>query len=235
MHGVCAWVNPWDWLLWIIMGNPRVYDMPLRNKFHNRKYYFRMSFKKLFKKKATEPAYNIHHPDIATNIELAFECGGKKYYRCVKEFILPAGRYKFIDAFLYEVELRMNLKTLKAYIADLKKQLDGSKGQVDLSAAFRIIYAMETRTELGFEPQTVKRLASVVYFDATEDLRDYNAEYCNKKIKFWEDNNCYDFFLTRPISELCGLNGISQTSLQTYIAEATQILKDLTYVPGTSS
>lgn len=194
-----------------------------------------MNFKKMFKKNLKDAAFNIHHPDIAHNIEFAFECGGKKFYRAVKEFVLPAGRYKFIDAFLYEVELRMNLRTLKAYLTDIKKQLDGTQGQINIGKAFQIIYAMETRTELGFEPQTVKRLASVVYFDSSEDLREYNAEYCQKKIKFWEDNNCYDFFLTKPISELCNLKGISEESLQTYISSAEQIVKDLTYEPATSS
>src|SRR5690349_12219217 len=140
--------------------------------------------KKLFTKKQKKALYNIHHPDMAGNVEFAFECKGIKYYRATKDFILPTGRYKWVDATLSEVDIRMTLPTLRAYIGKLKKYLDGSNG-INLGEAWKIIYAMETRCELAFEPETVRRLASVTYFDETEDLRDYDQEYAQKKIKFW--------------------------------------------------
>lgn len=172
---------------------------------------------------------------MAGKTEFAFECGGVKYYRAVKDFILPVGRYKFIDARLSEAELRMDLKTLKAYIEQLKKFLDGSQGTINLAKAFQTIYAMETRSNLAFEPETIKRLAAVVYFDETEDLRDYDDEYGQKKIAHWEKHGNYSFFLTRPIGELLNLSDISEASLQRYIQQVSEILKDLTSVQETPS
>lgn len=194
-------------------------------------------FKSLFKKKQSikNPPYNIYHPDVAGNIEFAFECKGVKYYRAVKDYILPTGRYKWIDATLNEVDIRMTLPTLKAYISRLKKNLDGNTGNINLGEAWRVIYAMETRCEMAFTPDTVKRLSSVTYFDETEDLRDYDHEYGQKKIKFWDENGVYDFFLTRPIAELLNLSDISEISLRKYIQEADQILKDLILDPETPS
>lgn len=185
-------------------------------------------FSNLFKKKEVKPIFNVHHPDLSGKFEEAFTCNGIKYYRAIPEFVLPVGRYKWIDAALNEVDIRMTLPILKGFINELKKNLNVTNGQIRLDKAFNVISNMETRCELAFEPDTVKRLAAIVYFDETEDLRDYNQEYGQKKIKAWEDAGNYDFFLTRPIAELLNLNDISEASLKKYIQEASQILKDLT-------
>lgn len=87
---------------------------------------------------------------------------------------------------------------------------------------------METRVNLAFEPDTVRRLASVVYFDAAEDLSTFDMKYGEKKVEFWKKNNVTDFFLTRPISELLGLEGISITSLEEYLRTSTSIIEELT-------
>lgn len=204
-----------------------------------------MNFKNLFKRKPKEPPFNIYHPDLADKIEFAFECGPalnkRKFYRMkadadqTNEFRLPTGRYKWIDAFLAEVNLRMAMPVLRAYMEELKKHLNGGKGEVRLDKAFQIIYAIETRLNLGFDPHLVKDLSSIVYFDETEDLSDYDKTYCDKKIKYWERYDCYDFFLTRPIAELCNLNGSSVAALKTYILTAEQIIKDLTLEPESPS
>lgn len=184
--------------------------------------------KSLFKKKVKNPTFNVNHPDLAGKFEEAFTCKGIKYYRCIPDFVLPVGRYKWIDAALNEVDIRMTLPVLKAYILELKKYLNVTNGAIRLDKAFQVISNMETRCELAFEPETVKRLASIVYFDETEDLRDFNQEYGQKKVKIWESTGKYDFFLTRPIGELLNLNITSETYLEKYIQEASQILKDLT-------
>jgi len=195
----------------------------------------------IFKRKPKDPPFNIHHPDLRDKIEFAFECGPtlnkRKFYRMkadvneTNEFRLPTGRYKWIDAFLAEVNLRMSVPVLRSYLDELKKNLDGAKGQINLGKAFQVIYAIETRTNLGFDPQLIKTLSSIVYFDETEDLSDYDKAFCDKKIKYWERYDCYDFFLTRPIAELCNLNGSSVAALKTYIQTAEQIIKDLTFEP----
>lgn len=199
----------------------------------------------IFKKKRKDPPFNIHHPDLQDKIEFAFECGPtlnkRKFYRMkadvneTNEFRLPTGRYKWIDAFLAEVNLRMTSEMLQMYLNELEKHLDGGKGVINLSKAFQVIYAMRTRVNLGFDPNLIKTLASIVYFEETEDLSDYDKTYCDKKIKYWERYDCYDFFLTRPIAELCNLNGSSVHALKTYIQTAEQLIKDLTFEQGNQS
>lgn len=199
----------------------------------------------IFKSKPKEPPFNIHHPDLRDKIEFAFDCGPtlnkRKFYRMkadvneTNEFRLPTGRYKWIDAFLAEVNLRMTAPTLGVYMTELEKALNGGKGEVRLDKAFQIIFSIRSRLNLGFDPNLVKTLASIVYFEDSEDLSDYDKTFCDKKIKYWERYDCYDFFLTRPIAELCNLNGSSVTALKTYIQTAQQIIKDLTLDQGNQS
>jgi hypothetical protein len=198
-------------------------------------------FNNLFKSKKAKPLYNIHHPEVAHKITPAFKAGGIQYYMFgapegqTGEFNMPVGRYKFIDSALHEAELRMDLKTLTAYIDVLEKNLNPSNGQINIGKAFQVIWAMRTRTNLGFDPQLIKRLASIVYFDETEDLTDFNEQYGRQKVLLWDKHECLDFFLTRPIKELCSLKDISQESLKNYLREVEELLKDPILDPETLS
>lgn len=188
--------------------------------------------KKAVRKKPSppKPEFNLSHPDIKHKVEVAFKVKGRTYYRFIHERDIPAGRYKYIYAFIREVDLRMNLDTLKQFVTELKKVLNGgNKNSIDMGQMWKLILNLETRTSLAFEPAGVEKLASVIYFDDTEDLSTYNRKHCDDKIKYWKENNLIDFFLTKPIGELLGLKNTSITSLQTYIQEAQEIIKDLTF------
>ena len=195
-----------------------------------------MPSKKPSTRSTKAPIFNIRHPDIENNIEVAFKVKGKTYYRFKDDFRMPVGRYKYVYAYLREVDLRMSLGTLQAYVQELKRCLNGEKKVIDLEGAFKIVFSLETRVNLAFEPDGVRRLAAVTYFDSTEDLSTYDQKYGNDKIVFWKKNNVTDFFLTRPINELLGLTDISVTSLEEYLATAQGILQDLNLeLPNLSS
>jgi hypothetical protein len=180
-------------------------------------------------KKNPKPEFNMRHPDVAHNIELAFKTGGKSYYRFKEERLIPAGRYKYIYAYLKEVEMRMDLNTLKNYVKDFKFILNGgSKKTVDLWELNKLVLNLESRIVLAFEPATVERLAAVIYFEENEDLSTYDRKHGQKKIDHWTKNNVRDFFLTKPMGELLGLKSISIESLEAYIQSTQDLLKDLT-------
>lgn len=194
-----------------------------------------MNIFKFFKKKEPKPVFNIHHPEIAGNIEYAFSAGSllnkRDYYRFKESHFMPVGRFKFAEAFLYEAELRMDLKTLNGYMDELAKNIDGSKGQINIEKCFQVIWSIRSRCKLAFSPEIIERLASVVYFDDTEDLSDLDHDYAAKKVKFWKEQDCLSFFLTRPIIDLLNLQGYSETSLQTFIKEirrAQELIENLT-------
>jgi hypothetical protein len=190
--------------------------------------------KRLFKRQK-EADFNINHPEIRDQVELAFTAGGRDYYRFREEVNIPAGRYTYVDAFLREHEMRMSPEVMKGYIGAIREEISGKKGEINLHTVAVILYKMETRADLAFSPETIKRLASVMYFDKTESLKSYDVEYGKKKIAIWEKRGCLDFFFSKPMGELLGLQNTSPESLQNYLNQATQILQDLTSSPSTSS
>lgn len=181
-------------------------------------------------KPLANPTHNIYHKDYAPKIQKAFKSGTVQYYKFIDDHQIPAGRYKYIYAALKEADLRMDLDTLKNFIDTLENILNGGakKNNVNVGDIWKMIINMKSRISLGFEPASIKRLASVIYFDETEDLKTYNKVHGLKKVEFWEKNNTMDFFLTRPIVELFGLKDISTTSLEEYISLSEGIIQDLT-------
>lgn len=171
----------------------------------------------------------MRHPDVAHNVELAFKAGGKSYYRFKEERLIPAGRYKYIYAYMKEAEMRMTRETLQNYIKDFKYILGGgSKKTVDLWELNKLVLNMESRVVLAFEPATVERLAAVIFFEEDEDLSTFDRKHGQRKIDHWTKNNVRDFFLTKPMGELLGLKNISIESLEGYIQSTQELLADLT-------
>jgi hypothetical protein len=188
------------------------------------------------KKKSPKPVFNLHHEDIKHQVEVAFEVKGKKYYRFKKELQLPAGRYKYVYSMLRETDLRMNLETLKNFVTEFKNVLNGGpKKIIAIGDLWKLINNLESRISLAFEPETVERLASVVYFDDTEDLSTWDRKHGLEKVAFWKANKSMDFFLTSPMGELLGVSGISIESLEEYIQTTTGIIQDLTFAPSSQS
>lgn len=183
-----------------------------------------------FRKKKPNPDFNLHHKDVRHLVEEAFSVGGVKYYRFTEERLIPAGRYKYIYACLKEVDLRMNLETLNNYVKDFENLLNGSgpKKMIQIGELWKLLLNLKSRLALQFEPETIERLASVIYFDETEELSTYDRKYGQKKIDLWRKHDYIGFFLTRPMGELLGLKDISIESLQDYIVQARLLIQDLT-------
>lgn len=178
-------------------------------------------------KEKPRPECTIHYPDYAPNVEEVFTCAGRRYYRFKEEYEMPAGRYKYFYAFLREIEMHCSLETLKKYVDAFEKILNGGKKGISLGDLWKLVWNLKTIIELDFDPQLVKKLASVAYFDETEDLSTYDSEYGEKKIQVWDEHQVRDFFLTKPIGELLGLKNISLESLETLLNQRMSILKEL--------
>ncbi len=172
---------------------------------------------------------SVTDPDFSNAIEPAFEFLGVKYYRFRKDADAPYGRYKWVATFLQEVELRMTLPTLNAYLDEIEKNISGGKGGINLTNVSVTIHKIRTRTSLAFDVETAKKLASVIYFDKDEDVTTYDRQKGRDKMEIWgKDLKVMDFFLTKPMSELLGLNDISPAALADYIDQQKQLIQDLT-------
>lgn len=172
----------------------------------------------------------LHHSEYYGKIEFQFECKGVKYYSFVNDVDIPTGRYMFIQNFLQEVNLRMNLDTLKEYLTAMRKQIDGSKGSVDIVKLAVLIDQLESRVSLAFEPDTVYRLASCIFFDETEKLTSYDIKHNQAKIEAWKSEDTLDFFYRKPFQELTGLKGISEDAIKNYLEAVPKYAEKLTSV-----
>lgn len=172
--------------------------------------------------------FTMHHPDLADQIEEAFEVGLIKYYRFKSEFRLPTGRYKYHYKYLQLNALKTDSDLLKAEVQEARSWLTGERKKIDITQAAQVLYKIETRASLPFDPELARKLASVSYFTDDEDLSTFDEEHADKKIAHWKEHNFNDFFLMTPVAELLNLKDISITSLEAYLTEAQEILQALT-------
>lgn len=184
------------------------------------------AFKAIFS--AGKVPYNLDHPDIAHKIEIAFSTKNATYYRFKKDVQMPAGRYKWVHARMYEMELRMTVDTLRNYVKEIQLCLSGKRGSIEIGNATLALKKLESRMELGFDVETVKRLAAVMLFTDDEILNTYDDVKGDEKIKDWDEEGTVSFFLTTPIGDWLGLNDISPTALQDYIKMQTELIAALT-------
>lgn len=177
------------------------------------------------KRVVNDKIFNLHHPEYHGKIEEAFEANGVKYYCFKRESDMRYARYIFMQDFLQEVNLRASLDTLKDENKIITAHLDGSKGNINLGKALEILSIQRQRCDLAFEPDTVYRLASCLFFDETEVLTSWDKSHNEQKIKQWKEANVQDFFFHKLFQELTGLKDLSPDVLANYLKAAPELIK----------
>jgi hypothetical protein len=187
-----------------------------------------MTKRKPVKPVSNPQIFNMHHPSLVDKIEFAFESKGVKYYSFKSDTDMRYGRYVIMQTFLQEYFLRTDLNTLKADIRSLKKYLNpvvkDGKGQLELGKALELLEIMEQRADIAFEPETVYRLASCLYFTDKEVLNEYDRKLNDEKIASWKEANTVDFFFNKLFQELTGLRVTSKDALKNYLEKVPQLL-----------
>lgn len=179
----------------------------------------------------------LAHPKVKPNTEFAFEIGKVKYYCFKQDTEMKYGRYIVLQAFLQEYHLRVDLPTLKANIAKIKGWLnppitkDG--GTLQLGKALELLEIMEQRANIAFEPDTVFRLASCLYFDDKEILSEYDKKHNEEKIAQWKKLGAVDFFFHKLFQDATRLTITSKTDLTNYLRLVPELLKGWRTMEGT--
>lgn len=174
--------------------------------------------------------HNIYNPAYEGKIEFSFEAEGVKYYSFKTDTDMRYGRYVIMQTFLQEYNLRTDLETLRGNIKQLKKFLnptitkDGKGGSLQLGNAFELLDIMEQQAEIAFEPETVYRLASCIYFDEKELINAYDKDHNETKIARWKEANTVDFFFDKLFQELTNLRVTSKDDLLNYLDKVPQLL-----------
>lgn len=167
--------------------------------------------------------------EVKDSIELAFKIGARKYYCFKRDTVMRYGRYIVLQAFLQEYYLRTDLATLKSDIQKLQQWLnpDKASARIEMGKALELLSIMEQRANIAFEPDTVYRLASCIYFEENENVVSYDKTFNDQKIARWKKEATVDFFYHWLFKELTHLTVTSRTDLENYLRLVPQLLKGM--------
>ena len=160
--------------------------------------------------KETELAPWSHGMSRGISIEPVFECGGVTYYRTRDVFSTFAGRGMKMLEVSEEWQNRMTNERLIQFIQAMENELNEPK--IKLTNISNLIQKMKERVMFPVPTsELVVKMASVAFFDATEDPHEVDETYTREvKIPHWKKYGVDDFFLGMNLRELMGFPSISK-------------------------
>lgn len=148
-------------------------------------------------------------------IEYAFTCAGTKYYQFADIANLPYERGLSALCVYDEVTMRCSRDFLMRYADAVEKVLGGKK--IDIFKIKALNDILKQRLLMTTDVDLLYKLASVVFFDKTENPLVYEPEYAKKKIEKWrKDKKVTAFFSQTPLLELMPFLRNVETDLDIY-------------------
>jgi len=143
------------------------------------KYIYRLYYYILFKIK--DPKEVRIHPRYNKHIKYGFSTGGRHYYRFSHDYDIFENRFSYLKTFYQEVENKLTSQDINDFADAIIERINTSK----LIEAGELAKELKYRSEWLFEPTSLFKYASVIYFDLQEDVTDYDVDYNHDKIRFW--------------------------------------------------
>ena len=134
-------------------------------------------------------------------IEYAFTSGGTKYYQFADITNLPYERGLQAMYIYNQVEMRCSRDFLKRYTEAVHRVLHGK--DIDIYALNQMNEILKQRLSMPCDVELLYQLASVAFFDKTENPAVFEQAYAEKKIAKWrKDKEVAAFFSQKPLTEL---------------------------------
>lgn len=151
-------------------------------------------------------------------IKYAFTSGGVRYYMMDDLFNIPWQRGIEARYIYEEMEMRCDREYLIEHTNAVEAILTGNKITMEEWTKLKHINdQMKQRLDWVVLPDLAYRLASVIYFDASENPETYEIGYGVKKIAHWKKSDDIDtFFLRQPIRKLMPFLDGFEGSFKTY-------------------
>ena len=143
--------------------------------------------------KIKNPKEITTHPKYDKHIKFGFTVGNKHYYRFSYDYDIFESRFRYLKTFYQEVENKLTSQDINDFSDASIKYLDDYKLSIHkgepkpelLEQAIELQGEMKYRSTWLFEPTSLFKYASVLYFDLQENLLDYDVEYNHEKIIYW--------------------------------------------------
>lgn len=151
----------------------------------------------------------------------AFVSGGTQYFKFEDIHNILSGRAFAARDFFTE----MSMKCSREYLIEHCKVMDTimTSDSLDISKVGQLHQQMKERLELIISPETVYKIATVIYWDSTESPWSFDYNYSRTKIIKWKEENTSDFFLLKHLRDLIPALDISEKDLKTYIQVGEQM------------
>lgn len=165
-------------------------------------------------------------PEVKHRITEAFKSGGVQYYKFDDLFNLPYQRGMAALDVYTEATMKCDYAFLKL-VTDANNTLFSGKkiGFDEIAKLKKNNDILRERLDYVVAPDMLYKVASVVFFDATENPYKYDAKYCAEKVERWKrEMSVDDFFLQQPIRSLFPFLEGAVLSLGQY----SEIIKELT-------
>lgn len=168
--------------------------------------------KKIFKRK-----FKSHLIDEKFRVEPAFEFEGVTYYHFPDQFQVPAGRQMMALGYYEELQQRVDRGYLEKFSKALDNILEDPK-KISIKNIALLNEHLKERMKLLPMPDYIFRLGSVIFFDETESIYDYDYEYNQKKIEKWKKGgDVLSFFLQTPLKDLIRTWGFADINSRMYL------------------
>lgn len=150
-----------------------------------------------------------------TMVVPAFEAGGIQYFMHLEIAGMAAGRALQALAFNEEHEMKVEKEMHLAYLKSLKECLNMN----DIVRASYLTTVIENRLQFIVEPDILYKMASVVFFDETENPYAYDHAYGQLKVAAWKKLEVEHFFYRTPIRTYLPSSDMFDGGLESYIAK----------------
>ena len=193
---------------------------------------------------STKPKLKLWpHPIVGAKPVPAFAVGDTTYYHFPNDLKLGAIRahagmdvYKELSFNVHKEDLMAYFQAQKVASQKIREAFTVKNGVFNIEAAVRaaddfdkLTQEIEARAGWVTSIGLIFKLASVLYFDETEDPYGYDDVYAVEKINRWakalEGGELPAFFLKRRMSELLGLPDTSLIDTPTYTTLLNELRK----------
>jgi len=181
------------------------------------------------------PVYNGNAPkERHDQIEFAFTSGGINYFRFSADVNIPFQRAMGARDILTEELWQVNPAILQSWNEALIQLVISQKTPADKKLYEIGIMAnrLKEQLQLSFSLTRTIKLASVLYFDETENPLDYQYPYNQTKMKHWmAHNDIPGFFLNLPDTEFIPSLTEFRKSLPTFLeVETKRMLNTISHI-----
>lgn len=162
--------------------------------------------------------------DSKLKLLLAFEHNGKKYYQFENAFDMTTGRGLQALVIYDEFRMRCDREYLEKHIKAVEILLNDPK-KIKVGEIALIHANLKERINIAPYPDHIYKLASIMFFDGSENPYAYDSAYNQKKIAEWRaDADMLPFLVKVPLKALMPFTEVPNEDLKTYfqVAEAVQ-------------